>query len=149
MNVPSPNLNYLIQFILGIALLIWACSNLYPIEWFEYRLVEQHLANWITAPFLVRILVALKFFIGISFLLNINPNSIFSKLFLGLLGLSAFDLIWGATHVDTVMVESYTVIFKTSITLSIIILLLSAFGYILLIKKKIAPPEICGQPRSR
>lgn len=137
MNVPSPNLNYLIQFILGIALLIWACSNLYPIEWPEYRLVEQHLANWITAPILARIFVALKFFIGVSFLLNINPKNIFSKIFLGLLCISAFDLIWGAVHPDAVMAESYSSIFGSGNILSFLILLLNFLGCIILIKRKV------------
>ena len=54
-------------------------SKLFPIEFFEYQLVGDHVATWNTAGYLSRLLISLEFFIGVSLLLNIDYKKIIVK----------------------------------------------------------------------
>lgn len=110
---------YLLQALCGATLIYWGYKNLYSIELFEYRLVEQYIGNWYVAPVIARLVVSLKFMVGAFFILNLNPKNILPKLSLLLMGLHLFDLIWGATASNIVVFKSYTDIIRYNTTLSI------------------------------
>ena len=50
---------FLLRLILASILVYWGFLKLYPVEPFEYRLVEQCLMNWYFAPLLARLAIGL------------------------------------------------------------------------------------------
>ncbi len=126
---------YFIQLITGLVILFWAFRNLYPIEWFEYRLVEQHLANWFLVPFIARITIAIKFIVGVFLILNINPKKSVPKVLLVLLLLSVYDLNWQVFKQDKIMAYSYSFIIGTNMIVNLSIIAVLLFVSILLIVK--------------
>lgn len=82
--------------------------NLYPIENFEYRLIEQHIGGWYLAPMLARLVVSVKFMTGVFLILNINPKNLLPKLLLPVLLLHLFDIFWIYQNQDAIMYHSYT-----------------------------------------
>jgi len=136
MKIPKPNSSYLIHFLLGVFAILWGLSNLYPIELFEFRMVEQSLCNWTTAPFISRIYIAIMFFIGASMLFYMNPKNIITKLYLGCLTIPIFDLFWGKINSNEIIKESYASIFNTNNELIYILYSISIAGSSYLIYKK-------------
>lgn len=119
-------LKYIIKAVLGLLLIYWGYCNLYPVEFFEYRLVEQGIGGWYVAPVLARLVVSLKFMIGIFLVLNINPKNILPKLLTPLMLLHVYDIIWGYITEGIVMHYSYTEIIRGDKLLGLIALILFA-----------------------
>ena len=69
-----------ITAILGGVFIFSAYTKIYPIEPFEYTFVDLHLANWITAQFIARLMIGLEFLIGALLILNIALKKITYKL---------------------------------------------------------------------
>ena len=112
MKLNKSSIIYATHFILACFTISWGLSNLYPIELFEFRLVEQSLSNWTTAPFVSRIYIGIMFFIGTAMLFNINPRNIITKLTLFCFAIPVFDLFWDAANSNEIIVGSYATIFK-------------------------------------
>jgi hypothetical protein len=62
--------SFFLSLVLGGLFLFSAYAKLYPIELFEYNFVDLGVANWLIAPFIARLFIALEFGLGILLLLN-------------------------------------------------------------------------------
>ena len=71
--------------LMGAVLIFSGYTKLYPIEPFEYNIVDLGFINWQVEPFIARILIALEFFIGILLMLNVNLRKLAYKLGISLL----------------------------------------------------------------
>ena len=60
----------ILRVITGLFFIFSAFSKLYPVEFFEYSLVGDHLASWSTAGIFARLIIGFELFLGISFLAN-------------------------------------------------------------------------------
>ncbi len=130
-------LRYIIQAVCGLVLIYWGYKNLYTIETFEYRLVEQCIGNWYVAPVIARLVVGLKFMAGTFLVLNLNPKNILPKLALLLMALHIFDLAWGTLAENIIIYKSYTDIIRYNTTLSIIaIVYVTGVSVFMLLKPK-------------
>src|ERR1035437_2033460 len=66
-----------LRILCGALFLFSGYSKLFPVEFFEYQLVGDHLANWTSAAFLARFIIGLEFFLGFALLLTFDyKNSI-------------------------------------------------------------------------
>jgi uncharacterized membrane protein YphA (DoxX/SURF4 family) len=65
---------HLIRVILGAIFIYSAYAKIWPIEPFEYNFVEQGLSNWLLAPFMARIIIALEFAIGFLLIVNFQTK---------------------------------------------------------------------------
>lgn len=63
-----------LRIILGILFIFSGIIKLLPIEPFEMKFVEMGIANWTTAPFLARLLIAFEVLLGILLLVNYKPK---------------------------------------------------------------------------
>lgn len=59
------------SFLLGITFLFSAYTKLYPIELFEYTIVETGIFSWNSIPFVSRLLIGIEFLLGSLLLLNL------------------------------------------------------------------------------
>lgn len=66
----------MLRIICGALFLFSAFSKLFPIEFFEYQLVGDHLSNWSTAVYLSRLIIGFEFFLGFALVLNIDYHRI-------------------------------------------------------------------------
>lgn len=64
---------------LGCVFIVSAYTKLFPIEYFEYQLVGSHLVSWTVAPFFSRLIIGFEFFIGTSFIVNIDYKKLVVK----------------------------------------------------------------------
>ena len=55
-----------LRFLLGAFFVFSAIVKLYPIEPFEYTLIEHGLAGWGMAPYLARFIVISEAFLGLA-----------------------------------------------------------------------------------
>ncbi|HYV94441.1 MAG TPA: MauE/DoxX family redox-associated membrane protein [Chitinophagales bacterium] len=60
-----------IRILLGGTFLLSACLKLFPIEPFELNFIDLGIANWITAPFIARLLIGTEFFLGVLLLFGL------------------------------------------------------------------------------
>ena len=58
--------------ILGAIFLLSAFLKLFPVEPFELNFIEMGVANWLTAPFISRLLIGTEFFLGILILAGVG-----------------------------------------------------------------------------
>lgn len=72
------------RILCGLLFLFSAYLKLFPIEFFEYQLVSDHLATWGSAGYLSRLLIGLEFFLGIGLLLNFDKKQLIVKTALAL-----------------------------------------------------------------
>jgi len=75
----------LICALMGAVFIFSAYIKLYPIEPFELTFVDLGIANWQTAPFIARLLIAMEFLIGFALLLNLLLRKVTYKLSIGIL----------------------------------------------------------------
>lgn len=66
----------ILRIITGLFFIFSAFSKLYPVEFFEYSLVGDHLATWITAGVFARLIIGFELFLGICFLANFEYRKI-------------------------------------------------------------------------
>lgn len=59
------------RVLIGVLFIFSAISKLYPIEPFEYKLVELGLINWLGTPVFARFIIAVELFLGLCILLGI------------------------------------------------------------------------------
>ena len=69
-----------LRIVCGALFLFSAYSKLYPVEFFEYQLVGDHLATWSTAGYLARFIIGFEFFLGFSLLIVIDYKQIIVKI---------------------------------------------------------------------
>lgn len=130
-------LRYILQALCGAVLIYWGYVNLYSIELFEYRLVEQYIGNWYVAPVIARLVVSLKFLVGAFLMLNINPRNILPKLSLFLMALHIFDLVWSSLAENIIVFKSYTDIIRYNTPISIAaIVFITGVSLFMLLKPK-------------
>ena len=60
-----------LRIIFGLFFIVSGFTKLYPIEPFEFQIVDTGISNWTLAPFLARILIGLEVFLGVLFLVGI------------------------------------------------------------------------------
>jgi len=60
------------RILCGSLFIFSAYTKLFPIEYFEYQLVGDHLANWTTSGYLSRLLISFEFFLGVSLLISFD-----------------------------------------------------------------------------
>jgi uncharacterized membrane protein YphA (DoxX/SURF4 family) len=59
-----------LSILLGSVFLFSGYSKLFPIEPFQFNFIAIGIANWLTAPILARLIIALEFFLGTLLILN-------------------------------------------------------------------------------
>jgi hypothetical protein len=64
----------ILSALLGSTFILSAYAKLFPVELFELTFVDIGVANWIIAPFLARIMIAIEFLIGILLFFNLYKN---------------------------------------------------------------------------
>ena len=64
-------INYILRIIVGLVFILSGIAKLFPIEPFEIVFVDLGVANWLTAPFLARFIIAAELFLGLSILFNV------------------------------------------------------------------------------
>lgn len=84
----------LLSLITGIVFLFSGYSKLFPIEPFEYQLVELGIANWQLSLILARLIIGFEFFLGILFLFNYRLKSFTSKITIITLIIFSIQLIF-------------------------------------------------------
>ena len=89
-------------YIIAVSFLLSAILKLRPLEPYEFYLIESHLANWDTVPFISRFFVGLELFIGVVLLAQLKRRL---ALILTLVLLICFTLYLG-----------YVVAFKPSLS---------------------------------
>lgn len=65
-------LGIFLRILCGALFIFSAYAKLFPIEFFEYQLVGDHLSTWTTAGYLARLIIGFEFFLGFSLLLNLD-----------------------------------------------------------------------------
>ncbi len=125
---------YIIRLILGCLLIYQGYKNLFPIEDFEYRLIEQHLSNWLTAPILSRILIGLHFITGLFLILKIDPHKIFIKILIGIVVLNIFDITWEILVSTKIIRSCYGCIAESNLFITILVDLVFITGAYVLLK---------------
>lgn len=70
-------LSIVLTSICGLVFLLSAYTKLFPVELFEYTIVNTGLVGWKTSLYLSRIIIAIEFFLGIMLLLNSRHNKIY------------------------------------------------------------------------
>jgi hypothetical protein len=84
---------YILRILLGLTFIASGYLKLYPIEPFELNFIDLGVANWFTAPFIARILIALEFFLGLLLIFNLSLKKFTLKFVIGLLIFFTFYLI--------------------------------------------------------
>lgn len=75
-----------VSVLLGLIFIFSAYTKLFPIELFEFSFIEIKVANWTTAPYIARFLLAFEFFIGVLLIFNFKGgNRLVPKITIGLL----------------------------------------------------------------
>lgn len=64
---------------LGILFIVSGLLKLYPIEPFELNFIDLRIANWFTAPFIARLLIAFELFLGLLLICNLSLKKITLK----------------------------------------------------------------------
>jgi len=64
-------LYHILRILVGLAFIVSAIAKLYPIEPFENTFIELGVSNWLFAPFLARLVIALELFLGLAIILNL------------------------------------------------------------------------------
>jgi hypothetical protein len=64
----------ILSVLLGSTFIFSAYVKLFPVELFEWTFVDLGIANWIIAPFLARLMIAVEFFIGFLLFFNLFKN---------------------------------------------------------------------------
>jgi thiol-disulfide isomerase/thioredoxin len=57
---------------LGLFFIFSAYMKLFPIEYFEFQLVSDHLATWSITGYFARAIIAFEFFLGFAFVANVE-----------------------------------------------------------------------------
>lgn len=87
-------MNYLFLFfriLIGGTFVLSGVSKLFPIEPFEVIFVEMGITNWVIAPFIARIIIAIEIFMGIAISINLwGKNLIYYLAQASLLAFSAY-----------------------------------------------------------
>lgn len=111
-----------LEIIAGLLFFSWAWRLIYPIEIFEFKVVEQFGLSWILTAILSRIVIAAMLFIGLWSILGKQKEGVFSKvIWLLLLIGSSFDIIWKLAA-DGIIRFCYGCSFNSDIWLSIFLL---------------------------
>lgn len=93
------------------------------------------------APVIARLVVSLKFMLGLFLILNINPKNLIPKLLLPIIALHIYDIIWGFTASNIIMHYSYTEVIRLNVLSGIVATaLLLVFAVFMLLKP--APSDI-------
>ena len=69
----------LLRVSLGVFFLFSGYTKLFPIEYFEFQLVNDHLSTWFFADIMARMIIAFEMFLGLAFILNIEWKRIIVK----------------------------------------------------------------------
>src|SRR5436305_2502938 len=62
---------YSLRILVGGTFLLSAWLKLFPIEAFELNFIDLGIANWVTAPFIARLLISTEFFLGLMILIGV------------------------------------------------------------------------------
>ncbi len=84
----------ILSVLLGSIFLISAYVKLFPVELFELTFVDLGVANWIVAPFLARIMIAVEFFIGFLLFFNLFKNKFTLRFTISVLIFFTIYLFW-------------------------------------------------------
>jgi len=68
-----------VRALLGGFFIFSAFTKLNPIEYFEFQLVNDHLATWAFSGLMARSLIAIEFFLGICLVLSFDYKKIITK----------------------------------------------------------------------
>lgn len=79
-----------VSSLVGLVFIFSGYTKLFPVEIFEYSLVDTGFFSWTLAPILARLLIGLEFFIGIALLFNLNSRNMYRLVF----GLLVFFCIY-------------------------------------------------------
>jgi hypothetical protein len=84
----------ILNILLGAVFIFSGISKLFPIELFEYDLVDYGIINWALSPYLSRLIISFEIFLGISLIVNWNfRRTIFPLSILILLFFTSFLLL--------------------------------------------------------
>lgn len=84
----------ILSIITGLVFLFSGYSKLFPIEPFEYQLVELGIVNWQLSLILARIIIGFEFFIGILLISNYRLKSFTSKITIVALIIFSIQLLY-------------------------------------------------------
>jgi hypothetical protein len=84
----------ILSVLLGSTFIFSAYVKLFPVELFELTFVDLGVANWIVAPFLARIMIAVEFFIGFLLFFNLYKNKFTLRFTIIVLILFTVYLFW-------------------------------------------------------
>ena len=97
----------MLRLSLATYLIIWAIRNLYPIEPMEYRLVEQGILSWMSAPVFTRFFISCQFIVAGLLIFNINPGNRTVKAVILLLVTAPGDILWELIYPEKVILHCY------------------------------------------
>jgi hypothetical protein len=83
-----------LSVLLGAIFIFSAYIKLFPVELFELTFVDLGIANWFTAPFIARIMIAIEFFIGFLLLFNLYRDKFTLRFTIGILIFFTIYLLW-------------------------------------------------------
>lgn len=84
----------ILNILLGAVFIFSGISKLFPIELFEYDLVDYGIINWALSPYLSRLIISFEIFLGMSLIVNWNfRRTIFPLSILILLFFTSFLLL--------------------------------------------------------
>lgn len=84
----------LLSVITGLVFLLSGYSKLFPIEPFEYQLVELGIVNWQLSLILARLIIGFEFYIGALLILNYRLKSFTSRITIFTLFIFSIQLIY-------------------------------------------------------
>lgn len=82
-----------VRILLGIFLIASSLAKLYPVEPFEYLLVEKGLSSWVFSPILARLIIGSELMLGLLLILNFKLRQITIKLVILMLAIYTGYLI--------------------------------------------------------
>ncbi|MEO5673816.1 MAG: MauE/DoxX family redox-associated membrane protein [Chitinophagales bacterium] len=82
-----------LKVIVGITFLFSGYLKLFPIELFELNFIDIGIANWITSPFIARLLIGVEFFLGIMLLSGIALRNFTLPATFGLIAIFSIYLV--------------------------------------------------------
>jgi hypothetical protein len=74
-----------LSIVVGAVFLFSGYSKLFPIEPFQFNFIAIGIANWLTAPVIARLLIAIEFFLGTLLILNFQLHKFTLKAVIGVL----------------------------------------------------------------
>ncbi|MCI5054813.1 MAG: hypothetical protein MRY83_01825 [Flavobacteriales bacterium] len=114
----------LAEILAGLILIYWSWKLIYPIETFEFKLVEQFEFNWIAVALISRIIISIIAFAGLWAIFGLLKLSRLYRLsFLFCLSLGTFDVMWKLVNEESIMRLCYGCPINSILWFNILVLL--------------------------